>query len=152
MNIRLYHDSDTRPVGDYDYCEFAGITDTHLFVITQTGVRLLTNLRYKITLADGDAIAENTEQPGMLQVHGSAKPKKLKDSESKVTKNVKSTKSITKQESTILQTVPRTAEHVGADSDEVYRPRSRRSSNTERNRGDKSGTLPFEAAGQDEDF
>ncbi len=155
MNIRLYNENDTRPIGDYDFCRVAEIMPSYTFIITQTGKRIFTTAKVKITLEDGDVVAQNqTSGICAVQITGIKKPDKVK-----VTKNVKSKSSQSFDQRQLLiveppvqRPVPKSSEYAGADSDEIHRARARRSGVAAGNRGQSGNSLQAAPAGEDENW
>ena len=146
MNIRLYGESDTRPVGDYDWVVSAYVTPMSITFVTQTGKQILSNLRYKITFDLGDNISYK-ELNFTHEIVGAKKPSAKPDpnfdppTSTPTDKSVK-TKKVAKDEPNkkpLSGLVPRGSENPGADSDESYRARAKRkasSTGDKRSQGD----------------
>jgi hypothetical protein len=75
VQIKLYPESDTRPVGSYEYCQKCSISPNGTLAFTsQQGVGIITTLKFKLTLDEGDDVDYNREH-GWYCVTGCPKPK-----------------------------------------------------------------------------
>ena len=83
MQIKLYGENDTRPVGSYEWASHAVVTPISIFFVSQTGVRILSNLRFKITLDPNDTYLSNTSDSDNVKITGTVKPKESKESKGK---------------------------------------------------------------------
>ena len=59
MQIKLYSENDTRPVGTYEFACSAYVSPFSILFVSQTGVQILSSLRSKITMDAGDDLKHN---------------------------------------------------------------------------------------------
>ena len=90
MNIKLYPSAegsaDTRPLGNYEWCQSAVVRPGTLLFYSQSGVKILTNLHYKITLLDEDVCQYRSTQNPVehgYDIVGTPKPAAEKSSRKK---------------------------------------------------------------------
>ena len=153
MQIKLYGENDTRPVGAYEWASSAFVTPFNILFVSQTGVQILSTLRFKITLDTDDTVAfnklnSNYEITGMLKPKEA--PKELTKQKKGKEDDFDTIKPITSAATGKANRPPRGSvgvpqEMACNDSDEKHIPRAKRKNVTTRNAG-ASGYLFPDAA------
>lgn len=158
MQIKLYSENDTRPVGTYEFACSAYVSPFSILFVSQTGVQVLSSLRSKITLDPGDNLIHNTmnqtyEITGVTKKEFTrlaeevAAEKESKDAASKASRTKRSTR--TERANSPNEVVPSASEYPGNDPDEITKPRSLRKASTRGNNGQEGFMFPTGAAGID---
>lgn len=141
MQIKLYRENDTRPVGAYEWCSVATASPFSIYFESQTGVKILTNLRYKITLDEGD-IVRSSVATGLHEIEGAAKPSASSKHESPILfPEVKGDYEHKTSKPFRSQPVPTASSYAGPDPDEVTCARPRRTPVAGRDRRQQSDSL-----------
>ena len=148
MNIRLYGENDTRPMGDYDFVKSAIILNgcNRIEFRSFTGKRIITTLRYRLTLEEGDKI-DGLYGTGVSMYEkylGCAKPPKEKKVSEHINNRPNSVKPFAYPDATATSD-PR------CDSTACPQPRPRRKAAARRDDGDEGNLFPLDPAGQDSD-
>lgn len=127
MQIKLYSENDTRPVGTYEFACSAYVSPFSILFVSQTGVQILSSLRHKITMDAGDDLKHNLMNQ-TYEIIGVTK-KQFEEIQRQV-EQVKIDANTTKQRTTSKRSaagvVPGASENAGGDSDEKFIPRTRR--------------------------
>jgi hypothetical protein len=149
VQIKLYSENDTRPVGTYEFACSAYVSPFSILFVSQTGVQVLSSLRSKITLDPGDSLIHNTMNQ-TYEITGVTKKEftRLAD-EAEAEKELKDADAKAKRTSRSNQprsTVPEESSYAGNDPDEITKPRSLRKASTRGNSGQEGFMFPTGAA------
>ena len=138
MQIKLYSENDTRPVGSYEFASSAYVSPFSILFVSQTGVQILSSLRFKITLDPGDQITHSPINQ-VYEIIGVTKKQfeEIKDA---------TTKRKAVATSGISEAVPQSSSFAGNDTDEVPQPRRKRKATPSSDRGSQSDLFPAPAA------
>ena len=152
MQIKLYSENDTRPVGTYEFACSAYVSPFSIIFVSQTGVQILSSLRHKLTLDPGDSLTHNTMNQTYKIVGVTKKEFTRLADEAEAEKELKDAAAKAKRAARSNQprsVVPPESENPGNDPDEIAKPRARRKASTLGNNGQEGFVFPSSSAGID---